>query len=106
MWDEDIVIPIAFFATIIITSIGIPLIRALAKKWERQAVAPTADMGRIDDRLSRIEQAIDAMSIEVERIAEGQRFTTRLLAERGSEQPSIESGNERGAKATGMEGRR
>lgn len=42
-------------------------------------------MARLDDRLSRIEQAIDAMSVEVERISEGQRFTTRLLAERSPE---------------------
>jgi hypothetical protein len=29
-----------------------------------------------------MEQAMDAIAIEVERISEGQRFTTRLLAER------------------------
>ena len=104
--DEDIVIALSFFGTIIITSIGIPLVRALAKKWERQAAAPSSDMGRIDDRLSRIEQAVDAMAIEVERIAEGQRFTTRLLTERGSDQASIGSGNESAGTATGMEGRR
>jgi hypothetical protein len=31
---------------------------------------------------SRLEQAVDAMAIEIERITEGQRFMTRLLAER------------------------
>ena len=31
---------------------------------------------------TRLEQAVDAMAIEVERITEGQRFMTRLLAER------------------------
>ena len=36
----------------------------------------------IDDRLARIEQAVDAMAVEVERISEGQRFTTKLLADR------------------------
>jgi hypothetical protein len=36
----------------------------------------------IDDRLARIEQAVEAMSIEVERISEGQRFTTKLLSDR------------------------
>ncbi|HEY5219923.1 MAG TPA: hypothetical protein VIJ16_08935 [Gemmatimonadaceae bacterium] len=35
-----------------------------------------------DDRIARIEQAVDAIAVEVERISEGQRFTTRLLAER------------------------
>ena len=33
-------------------------------------------------RLERIEQAVDAIAIEIERISEGQRFTTRLLNER------------------------
>ena len=35
-----------------------------------------------DDRLARLEQAVESIAIEVERISEGQRFTTKLLAER------------------------
>lgn len=35
-----------------------------------------------DERLARIETAVEAMAIEIERISEGQRFVTRLLAER------------------------
>jgi hypothetical protein len=35
-------------------------------------------------RLERIEHAMDAIAIEVERISEGQRFTTKLLNERTS----------------------
>jgi hypothetical protein len=34
-----------------------------------------------DDRLSRLEQAVDAIALEVERISEGQRFTTKLLTD-------------------------
>ena len=34
-----------------------------------------------DSRLSRLEQAVDAIALEVERISEGQRFTTKLLTE-------------------------
>jgi hypothetical protein len=33
-------------------------------------------------RFQRMEQAIESIAMEVERIAEGQRFTTRILAER------------------------
>jgi hypothetical protein len=33
-------------------------------------------------RLERMEQAIDSIAVEVERISEGQRFTTKLLSER------------------------
>jgi hypothetical protein len=35
-----------------------------------------------DARLERIEHAVDAIAIEIERISEAQRFTTRLLNER------------------------
>ncbi len=35
-----------------------------------------------DERIARIEQAVDAIAIEVERISEGQRFTTKLLSDR------------------------
>jgi multidrug resistance efflux pump len=41
-----------------------------------------------DKRLQHLEQAIDAIAIEIERISEGQRFTTKLLSQRaeGGEQ--------------------
>jgi hypothetical protein len=35
-----------------------------------------------DDRLSRIEQALESVTLEMERVSEAQRFTTRLLMER------------------------
>ena len=38
-----------------------------------------------DDRVQRLEQAIDSIAIELERIGEGQRFVTKLLAERSRE---------------------
>ena len=34
-----------------------------------------------DERFARIEQSVDAIALEVERIPEGQRFTTKLLSE-------------------------
>ncbi|MBI2795617.1 MAG: hypothetical protein HYX65_02805 [Gemmatimonadetes bacterium] len=45
-------------------------------------------------QLDSLQQSVDTMSLEVERIAEGQRFTTRLLSERGAAQaePSLRSG--------------
>ena len=33
-------------------------------------------------RLARVEQAVDAIAVEVERVSEGQRFVSRLLSER------------------------
>ena len=49
----------------------------------RQTALPSRDT---TDRLTRIEAAVDAMSVEVERISEGQRFVTKVLSERSSAQ--------------------
>jgi hypothetical protein len=35
-----------------------------------------------DERLERLERAVDVVAIEIERVAEGQRFASKLLAER------------------------
>ena len=35
-------------------------------------------------RLARVEQIVEATAVEIERISEGQRFTTRLLSEKKS----------------------
>ena len=35
-----------------------------------------------DNRLQHLEQAVDAIAVEVERISEAQRFTAKLFAER------------------------
>jgi hypothetical protein len=43
-----------------------------------------------DARLDRIERAIDAVAVEVERIGEMERFAAKILAARGSElEPSV-----------------
>jgi hypothetical protein len=46
----------------------------------KRAAAP--ELLEVRDRLARIEQAIDAMALEVERVSEAHRYTTRLLSER------------------------
>ena len=39
-------------------------------------------LGASDQRLARVEHAVEAIAIEVERIGEGQRYVTTLLDER------------------------
>ena len=48
----------------------------------------------LTDRLTRLEQSVDAVAIEVERIGEGQRFLTRLFTERGTPRASGEGAAE------------
>jgi hypothetical protein len=80
----EIVVPLGAFATAIICAIGIPLTRAYARKLDAESKNPRIPM-EVAGRLERIEQSLEAVAIEVERISEGQRFTTKLLSEgRGS----------------------
>jgi len=60
-----------------------PFAIALARRvWVRGAPRTTAMDLENSPRLQRIEQAIESIALEVERIGEAQRFTTKLLAER------------------------
>lgn len=77
----EVVVPVAGIVMIIALSIGLPLVRALSKRWEREGIQP-GQAPEIGARLERIEQAVDAIAVEVERISEGQRFTTKLLSDR------------------------
>jgi len=76
----EIVIPLAGMATAIILAIGVPVARAYTRKLDADSKNPRVPL-EVTDRLERMEQAIEAVAIEVERISEGQRFTTRLLSE-------------------------
>ena len=66
-----------FFFMVAAIVIGFPLSRAFSRRLERgaqtAAVAPA-----VTDQLLRIEQAVDAMALEVERISEAQRYLTKL----------------------------
>lgn len=68
-------------AMVVLLVIGVPLVRALARRWEMQASQPKLPP-EVVVRLERIEQAVEAVAVEVERISEGQRFATKLLADR------------------------
>ena len=60
----------------------LPLSIAFARRiWRRSAAAVTTLPRELVDRLSRLEQSVEATSLEVERIGEGQRFLTRLFTE-------------------------
>ena len=59
-----------------------PLSIAFARRiWRRSAAAVTSFPREIGERLLRMEQALEATAVEVERIGEGQRFLTRLFTE-------------------------
>ncbi len=53
------------------------------------ATPVSSDNSRV--QLAQLAQMVEAVAIEVERIAEGQRFTTRLLADRTPLVPPLET---------------
>jgi len=63
----------------------IPIVLAYTRRiWQRGGREQPVNLAE-SDRLQRMEQAIESIALEVERIGEGQRFTTKLLADRQPE---------------------
>ncbi len=58
-----------------------PLSVAYARRIWRRSAAPSALPPEFNDRMSNLERGVEAVAIEVERVGEGQRFVTQLLAE-------------------------
>lgn len=73
-------VPLGLFATIIAIVVGRPMVKAFATRVENESKRPQIPT-EVMHRLERIEQAVDAIAVEIERISEGQRFTTKLLSE-------------------------
>lgn len=86
-------ISIAFFIMIAAIVIGWPLMRAFARRIERGTPVAAPLPPEVRDQLQQISQSVDAIAIEVERISEGQRFTTKMLTERTPERTMLTPGN-------------
>jgi hypothetical protein len=70
----------ALFTIFVLAPIAISIARIF---WKRGSMPRQVMASGDAHRLERMEQAMEAIAIEVERISEGQRFVTRLLSERG-----------------------
>lgn len=80
---------------ILSTFIGLPMVIVSYLKWKHQAKGsgiPLEAAARIEARMERIEQAIDTVALETERVAEGQRWLTRVLTEQGG-RAAVERGD-------------
>lgn len=74
-------VSIAFFVVMACIIIGFPIARAVARMLDRKSQQPQIPH-HVTAQLTQLTQAVDAIAIEVERISEGQRFTTKLLSEK------------------------
>jgi hypothetical protein len=80
-------VEVAFFASVswIAWAAAYAWSRWLIRPHRESEVDALARAHRLDERLASIEQSMQAMAIEIERLGEGQRFTTRLLTERSAQ---------------------
>lgn len=91
MSDNDLALSIVFVLAVLMPlSIGITRFM-----WRRASKAPASPSPSQDHmlppRLERLEQAVDAIAIEVERISEGQRFAYKLLSDKVTGTASLPS---------------
>jgi hypothetical protein len=89
---ELIIVPVVFAIPAVVL-----LVRMSYRHKEKMASleAGTPRQTDVEARLERIEQAVDTIAVEMERIGEGQRFVTKLLAERPSQQQIAELASQR-----------
>jgi hypothetical protein len=90
--DPDMIVGMSF---VLLLAVILPTSIAYAKRvWRGQ---PPPQRNARDDlaaqRMERMEHAVDAIAIEIERVSEGQRFVTKVLAERMpvAAKPGVES---------------
>lgn len=77
--------PEEFFIFLMIFTlvIGFPIAIAFARRlWKKGITTVAAIPQDIYERFNRIDQAIDSVAVEVERIGEGQRYVTKLVNDR------------------------
>ena len=78
--SSDQVTGITIVGTIfVLFPLSIAMARNLWRRGSRQPAAPVSIEST--QRMERLEQAVDAIAIEIERISEGQRYVTRVLTE-------------------------
>jgi hypothetical protein len=71
--------------TLFATTVGFGVAWMRASQRARRAESSRERLPQdAESRFDRLQQAVEAIALEVERISEAQRFTTKLLAERAA----------------------
>lgn len=68
------------FTVMVLCPIAVAYGRAILRR--ASVPKPSPQLAENTQRLERMEQAVDSIAIEIERISEGQRFVTQLMAKR------------------------
>jgi hypothetical protein len=80
---EEIVPVVAILSVFVLAPFAIALSRLI---WKRSSAPsrPTLMDQAAQQRFDQLQQAVDTIAVEVERISEGQRFVTKLLSDRSA----------------------
>jgi hypothetical protein len=81
--DHDIIPLFGMIATLG-TGVWMLKIWLAHRERTRSGVQTRTGGAASDERLARVEQAVEAIAIEIERVSEGQRFVTKLLNEKAN----------------------
>ncbi len=87
--DKDIAAGLIGGMCFISVTTILPLCIMYLRRGNRAKVQNELPVTEILSRLDRMEVGMESMSAEVERIGEGQRFTTRLLSETHSREAGV-----------------
>jgi outer membrane murein-binding lipoprotein Lpp len=73
-----------FLAVLVVVIVGGPFARMLARRMDRSTEIKAAGHNAqvLNQQIQQLQQSVDAMSLELERISESQRFQDKLLSER------------------------
>jgi hypothetical protein len=80
----------AFAAAVGFLCIGWPIARAIARYIDRRGSAAAQESAlrrQFESRFENMERNLDTVAVEMEKVSEAQRFTTRVLTERGEQVP-------------------
>lgn len=91
-FDSNRVIPLM---TVVMLVLALPVSLAWARRLRRGAPRPSQATRDLTMRLDRMEHAVDAIAIEVERVSEGQRFVTKLVAGQPAKTPAQDDASAR-----------
>lgn len=69
------------FTLFVLAPLAVSVAFMVFRRAFRPAARPEKVSGESSERMERLESAVDAIAVEIERISEGQRFTTKLLSE-------------------------
>lgn len=88
---SDKIIPIVFIISVFVFApFALSISRFFWRRSSGTARPGLADQAAVQQRFDQLQQAVDTIAVEVERISEGQRFVTKILSER--ERPAMGAG--------------